>query len=259
MSSSMFTSSSIHHWYHRVPTIGRSFCVSRFSCPDGSFASARSSTRESSGLVTIDTTRSPTFSHTSIVSSIHHAFILVTMTSSTDVDPTMELPRDGTGSYLHLKLKRFLHQEDRITMAYAHKTWKAHPHDAEIELSTSSTSTCRFCHVRIHKGELRARLWLQCHKGCKNSAYFHAGRGEQETDCIWKYPETAKLESIEEFVGFDRLPLDYQQEMKDQFERYLGVRDVVEKGHPKRKKSPTMTTTTKASSSSSRKKVKPTR
>jgi hypothetical protein len=177
------------------------------------------------------------------------------MTPSTD-DPTIELPRDDTGSYLHLKLKRFVHHQDRITMPYAHKTWKDHPHDAEIELSTSSTSTCRYCHVRINKGELRARLWLQCHKGCKNSAYFHAGGGGQETDCIWKYPETAKLESIEEFVGLDRLPLEYQQLMKDQFEKLLRVGDVVdEPGTKKTKRS--LLTSTKASSSS-RKKIKPT-
>lgn len=87
-------------------------------------------------------------------------------------DPSIELPRDETGSYLHLKLKRF-ESIEVLSMAYAKKTWTKIPRDAEIDVAPSSRSSCRQCHLPIEKGVLRIRLWLQCHKGCKNSAYFH--------------------------------------------------------------------------------------
>lgn len=113
-------------------------------------------------------------------------------------DPSTELPRDETGSYLHLKLKRFPSIND-VTMPFAIKTWTEHPQDAEIDYASSSRSKCRHCHSMIHKGELRVRLWLQCHKGCKNSAYFHGG------NCIWHYPETSKIKQVSEFIGLDDL------------------------------------------------------
>lgn len=119
-------------------------------------------------------------------------------------DPTIDLPRDKSGSYLHLKLKRFASQKD-LTMPYAKKTWKTTPHDAEVDSSPSSRSSCRQCHQPIKKGDLRMRLWLQCHKGCKNSAYFH-GR-----ECTWKYPEMAKIVSTKEIIGFDKLPTTDQE------------------------------------------------
>ena len=55
------------------------------------------------------------------------------------------------------------------------------------------------------------RLWLQCHKGCKMSAYFH-GQG-----CVWQYPETVKLGSVEELVGFEKLAEKQQLEVRELF------------------------------------------
>lgn len=120
------------------------------------------------------------------------------MTKMTLNDPSQELPRDETGSFLHLKLKRFP-SVDALKMAYAKKTWAQNPQDAEIDIATSNRSKCRQCHKVILRGDLRARLWLQCHKGCKNSAYFHG------KVCIWEYPETKKLHTTEEFLGFQKL------------------------------------------------------
>jgi hypothetical protein len=130
--------------------------------------------------------------------------------SMKEEDPTTQLPRDESGSYLHLKLKRFSSIEDLI-MPYAVKTWRSIPHDAEVDMSPSNRSTCRQCHSKINKGELRMRLWLQCHKGCKMSAYFH-GQG-----CFWQYPETIKLGSVEELVGFEKLTAKEQQDVKKSF------------------------------------------
>jgi len=105
-------------------------------------------------------------------------------------------------------------------MAYAKQSWRDHPHDAEVEVSTTATSKCRYCHRKIDKGELRVRLWLQCHKGCKNSAYFHGN------DCIWKYPETTKLESAKELVGIDSLPDEQQKYIHDQLERLMDTPNI---------------------------------
>jgi len=116
----------------------------------------------------------------------------------TTTKPSEALPRDETGSYLHLKLKRFQSIDD-LTMKFAQKTWRDHPQDAEIDLAPSNRSRCRQCHESIPKGELRVRLWLQCHKGCKNSAYFHG------KDCIWEYPETTKIDDVKEFFGIEKL------------------------------------------------------
>jgi hypothetical protein len=157
------------------------------------------------------------------------------MTSSNSTTaPSEELIRDTTGSYLHLKLKRYPLVTD-LTMSYAKKTWAEHPHDAEIDISSSARSKCRHCHSMIGKGALRARLWLQCHKGCKNSAYFHG------TDCIWNYPETAKIESIKEFVGLEELPEAYQKQMHDQFEKLNAVRTSAVDGNTNKRKSPKKT------------------
>ncbi len=127
-------------------------------------------------------------------------------------EPSEELPRDETGSYLHLKLKRFRSIDD-LTMPYAKKTWADHPHDAEIDYAPSSRSKCRHCHSMIQKGELRVRLWMQCHKGCKNSAYFHG------KDCIWKYPEIAKIKETKEFVGLESLREMEQNHVADTLEK----------------------------------------
>ena len=124
--------------------------------------------------------------------------------------PDHILPRDPTGSYLQLKLKRFASKDD-LTMPYAIKTWNETPHDAEVDISVSRRSTCRQCHGTIDKGVLRLRLFLQCHKGCKNSAYFHGSQ------CGWEYPETRKLESIDEFVGWGELPAKAQADLLDGF------------------------------------------
>jgi len=126
-------------------------------------------------------------------------------------DPSKELPRDGTGSYLHLKLKRFSSVKD-LTMPYARKTWHENPHHAEVNISSSRRSSCRQCHSAINKGELRMRLWLQCHKGCKNSAYFHE-------ECFWKYPETIKLEDIAELMGLSALPEEHQSRVRRDFKK----------------------------------------
>ena len=126
------------------------------------------------------------------------------------LNPSECLPRDPTGSYLHLKLKRFP-SIDVLTMPYAKKTWREVPHNAEIDISPSARSSCRQCHSKILKGDLRMKLWLQCHKGCKMGAYFH-GDG-----CFWEYPETSKLKELNELVGFDELPEDTQKEVKKRF------------------------------------------
>ena len=117
------------------------------------------------------------------------------------MDPRrQELPRDGTGRYLHLRLKRF-GSVNELQMKYAKETWRKHPHDAEVDVSANSRSSCRWCKEKIDKGDLRMRLWLQCHKGCKNSAYFHER-------CFWDYPETTKLVDggLEELHGWKTLP-----------------------------------------------------
>jgi hypothetical protein len=124
--------------------------------------------------------------------------------------PGQFLPRDPTGRYLHLKLKRYASKDD-LTMPYAIKTWKETPHDAEVDVSPSRRSKCRQCHSTIEKGDLRLRLFLQCHKGCKQSAFFHGSK------CAWEYPETRKLESIDEFVGWGELPAKAQTELLDGF------------------------------------------
>lgn len=126
-------------------------------------------------------------------------------------NPHKEIPRDVTGSYLHLKLKRFASIDD-LTMQYAKKTWRDAPHDAEADVSPSGRSSCRHCHSKIQKGDLRMRLWLQCHKGCKNSAYFHGN------ECFWQYPETTKLQKLDEIVGLSMLPKDQQSKVSESFE-----------------------------------------
>jgi hypothetical protein len=113
-------------------------------------------------------------------------------------DPAKILPRDPTGSYLHLKLKRFADVSD-LSMNFAKRTWQENPHDAAVSLAPNARASCRQCHGKIHKHELRYQLFLQCHKGCKTSAFFHS-------DCIWKYPETKKITEITEFFGLERLP-----------------------------------------------------
>ena len=126
-----------------------------------------------------------------------------------DEDPSIELPRDPTGSYLHLKLKRFGSIQD-LSMNYAIQTWKNIPHDAAVDFAPSTRSKCKQCHHVIPKGELRAQLFLQCHKGCKNSAYFHG------TECVWKYPETSKLQNVNEFRGWEDLPMKEKNYMQEQ-------------------------------------------
>ncbi|KAG7357150.1 polyADP-ribose polymerase and DNA-ligase Zn-finger region-containing protein [Nitzschia inconspicua] len=113
-------------------------------------------------------------------------------------DPSKVLPRDPTGSYLHLKLKRFANIQD-LSMPYARTTWQQYPHDVAVSLAPNARAMCRQCHAKIGKNELRYQLLLQCHKGCKNAAYFHA-------DCVWKYPETSKITNLDEFFGLDDLP-----------------------------------------------------
>ena len=125
-------------------------------------------------------------------------------------DPSTPIPRDETGSYLHLKLKRFP-SASALKMPYAIESWKSIPHDAEIDICTSTRSSCRQCHSKINKGELRVRLWLQCHKGCKMSAYFHGD------DCVWNYPETSKIYCLEELAGFNDLPLNLQEKVSESF------------------------------------------
>ena len=125
-------------------------------------------------------------------------------------NPSALLPRDDTGSYLHLKLKRFA-SKDELTMSYAVTTWNKTPHHAEIDMSPSNRSKCRGCHSTIPKGSLRLRLFLQCHKGCKQSAYFHG------STCGWEYPETVKLESMDELVGWERLPANEQTKVQEAF------------------------------------------
>ena len=135
-----------------------------------------------------------------------------------NVDPSVELPRDTTGSYLHLKLKRFKSIDD-LTMNYAKKTWRDTPHDAEVEKECSaSRSSCKQCHKTITKGDTRFRLWLQCHKGCKNSAYFHK-------ECIFQYPETQKLTSTDEFVGYDKLPTNVKKDIQASFDKMKMTND----------------------------------
>jgi hypothetical protein len=132
------------------------------------------------------------------------------VTSSTNDDPSIPLPRDATGSYLHLKLKRYRSIED-LTMNFAKKTWREIPQDAEVDEAPTTRSSCRHCHQRIEKGTVRFRLFLQCHKGCKIGAYFHgSGDTNNKNNCIWKYPETQKLESVNEIKGLSKLS-DLQQ------------------------------------------------
>ena len=134
------------------------------------------------------------------------------VSSSAKSDPGKALPRDPTGSYLHLKLKRFKSIK-KLTMPYAKKTWQQMPHDAGVEMAPNARASCRQCHNKIEKDELRYQLLLQCHKGCKISAFFHS-------DCIWKYPETAKIAKLEEFVGFDDLPQKEKKRVMKDFEKF---------------------------------------
>jgi len=125
-------------------------------------------------------------------------------------DPSKKLPRDETGSYLHLKLKRFPSVE-ALSMSHAKKTWAQYPQDADIDVAPSNRSKCRQCHQVIEKGNLRARLWLQCHRGCKISAYFHG------KNCVWKYPETSKINKLDDFDGIQKLSKSDKQYLEAEF------------------------------------------
>lgn len=127
----------------------------------------------------------------------------------TETNPSLLLPRDETGRYLHLKLKRFSSVGD-LSMPHAITTWKKIPHDAEVDISPSARSSCRHCKDVIKKGDLRFRLWLQCHKGCKISAYFHSS-------CFYMYPETPKLENVESIAGFGDLETSTQDSIREKF------------------------------------------
>jgi hypothetical protein len=127
-------------------------------------------------------------------------------------DPSKVLPRDLSGSYLHLKLKRYAKMED-LTMNYAKTTWKTFPQDAQADLSPTSQSSCRQCHDTIDKGDVRLRLYLQCHKGCKTAAFFHES-------CFWNYPETKKLERVEEIVGLEDLPDKNRKQVLQHFQAF---------------------------------------
>lgn len=140
--------------------------------------------------------------------------------SNVKFNPRVVLPRDETGRYLHLKLKRFENLED-LTMAYAKKTWQKVPHDGAVDMAPTSRSSCRWCHNTIPKGSLRYQLWLQCHKGCKNSAYFHP-------DCFFQYPETVKLMSTKEFHGLDSLPETEKSKVVKSFETFLNDQHQIE-------------------------------
>jgi hypothetical protein len=132
-------------------------------------------------------------------------------------NPSDPLPRDGTGRYLHLKLKRFPSIR-HLTMPYARKTWQETPHDAGVGMAPNARSSCRWCHGRVEKGSLRYKLFLQCHKGCKIPAYFHA-------DCIWKYPETAKLDRASEVKGLEDLPGEERTNALAAFEDFAKSKD----------------------------------
>jgi hypothetical protein len=138
------------------------------------------------------------------------------MQDTDEDDPCTVLPRDPTGSYLHLKLKRFPSIK-ALTMPHAKKTRRQMPHDATVELSPNARSSCRQCHAKIPKGDIRLCLFLQCHKGCKNKAFFHAGT------CAWGYPETQKLLVISEIVGWRSLPAMEQKQMERAFFAMKGV------------------------------------
>jgi hypothetical protein len=134
-----------------------------------------------------------------------------------EFDPHQPLPRDESGSLLHLKLKRFTDISD-LTMPFAKKTWKQIPQDASVSMATTGRSFCRQCHKNIEKGSLRFQLWLQCHKGCKNSAYFHS-------DCVWEYPETSKIISVDEFKGIDDLPKSEKDKLLEKFDLFSESKD----------------------------------
>ena len=142
-----------------------------------------------------------------------------------EFDPSRELPRDPTGSYLHLKLKRFPSIQE-LSMNYAKTTWKKFPYDAQVDIAPTSRSSCRQCHQPIEKGEIRMRLMLQCHKGCKNSAYFHFGND----DCFWKYPETSKLKQIDEINGLQDLSKSNQNLVSTKFNEFRNLQNKDERG-----------------------------
>lgn len=73
------------------------------------------------------------------------------------------------------------------------------------------------------------RLWLQCHKGCKISAYFHGN------ECFWKYPETIKLESVNDLVGLKSLREDQQDNVRQSFGAFLN-KDRGDETEPAKKK-----------------------
>jgi hypothetical protein len=127
------------------------------------------------------------------------------------------LSRDESGRYLHLKLKRFPSMQD-LTTPSARRTWQENPHDGSVGLAPNSRSACRWCHGKIRKGCLRYQLFLQCHKGCKNSAYFHE-------DCIWHYPETVKMQSVGEFNGLDTLPEAEKENVEKSFANFVVSKD----------------------------------
>ena len=134
-------------------------------------------------------------------------------TTGGDDDPRRTpLPRDETGRYLHLKLKRFSSVEE-LTLKYAKTTWETYPYDASVDIAPSSRSKCRFCRQTIHKGQLRYQLLLQCHHGCKNSAYFHS-------KCCYEYPETSKLRSVHEFHGLQSLDEHHQDIVMTTFQQH---------------------------------------
>jgi hypothetical protein len=93
-----------------------------------------------------------------------------------------------------LALKRF---PDGLTPG-AKRARARFPHDAELQVSGSSSSKCKVCTGSIPRGELRVALFLQCHIGYKDKSLTHG----MHVRCFPRHPEAYKLQAIEEINGY---------------------------------------------------------
>ena len=133
--------------------------------------------------------------------------------SSVGGDIKNKKKQKGWNTMSHLQLKRFADDDPSLT-AGARRDRVKHPHVAVAELDPSGRAACKHCGDLIPKGAVRLGLWLECHKGYRNLCTLH------ET-CCWKYPETRKLENVEEIALHDDLSLAQKDEIRNQFKQFV--------------------------------------
>lgn len=114
-------------------------------------------------------------------------------------DPTVCLPRPAKGEFndmMHLFVKRFADDDPRLKPGAKKRV----PHDATVDYTPRSGSSCKSCRKSIETGSLRVGLMMQCHRGYKCCAYVHG-----EGDCFWKHRDAPRFFALKEFLGHESL------------------------------------------------------